>query len=241
MFGKWLRRRKEPATKMPPIAPEQPFVAIGDVHGQFHLLERLLSSHQTLPIVCVGDYIDRGDRSAEVLRLLQDRTDITSLMGNHEEMMLGFLDKPEAQGPRWLRNGGLQTLASFGVPGVSESAHGADLIRIRDALAEAMGPALIDWMRRLPTHYRNGNVAAVHAAADPELPLAEQDRSTLLWGHAEFGKTARQDGLWIVHGHTIVDAPEIGAGVISIDTGAYATARLTAATVTAEGVTFSVT
>jgi serine/threonine protein phosphatase 1 len=233
MFSRWLRKRKEPAPALPPIAPEHDFIAVGDIHGQFHLLERLLKAEPDLPIVFVGDYVDRGDQSAQVLAALKSRPDDICLMGNHEEMMLNFLDKPEESGPRWLRNGGLQTMASFGVAGLSDATHGRGLITARDRLAEAMGADMIDWLSQLPTQYTTGNVAVVHAGADPQLPMAEQSRSTLLWGHPEFGRRPRQDGMWVVHGHTIVDEARSEGGVVSIDTGAYATGRLTAAYVRA--------
>ncbi len=80
----------------------------------------------------------------------------------------------------------------------------------------------------------------VHAALDPLLPVDHQPSGTLIWGHADFGKLPRQDGQWVVHGHTIVDAPRILDGVISVDTGAYATGRLTMARITPDGqVSFS--
>ena len=79
----------------------------------------------------------------------------------------------------------------------------------------------------------------MHAGADPAVAIEDQTRGTLLWGHPEFHKTPRNDDTWVVHGHTIVDAPVAENGIISIDTGAYATGRLTVAHVSSDGVTFS--
>ena len=76
---------------------------------------------------------------------------------------------------------------------------------------------------------RYGNVAVVHAGADPRKPLESQRPANLTWGHPAFGQLPREDGTWIVHGHTVVDRPIMANGVISIDTGAYARGRLTAA------------
>ena len=76
----------------------------------------------------VGDYVDRGEDSAGVLRTLFARRDdpkLICLTGNHEEMLLSFLDQPVEKGERWLRYGGMQTLASFGVGGVNPSSKGA--------------------------------------------------------------------------------------------------------------------
>lgn len=227
--------RKSP---FPPIAPEQPFIAIGDIHGCADLLSDALGRAKNQPVVCVGDYVDRGARSDEVLRTLFARPDVTCLSGNHEEMMLRFIDTPEKHGSRWLRYGGVQTLASFNVDGVDASSDADKMRKARDELVAAMGQPLLDWVRALPTLWTSGNVAVVHAGADPIVAMKEQTPATLKWGHPEFYKTVRQDGVWILHGHTIVDAPQIAHGRIAIDTGAYATGRLTMAHVDASGVIF---
>lgn len=238
------RPKPEPATFDAPLAPDGAFFAVGDVHGCFEqmttLLGKMQESDPDLPVVFVGDYVDRGERSAEVLRKLgelqaEPAARVHCLAGNHEEMMLNFLDDPERSGERWLRYGGLQTLASFEVA----PAKGADGMRqTRDRLVDAMGDQMISWMRALPTIWQSGNVAVIHAAADPFSPMNVQSRQHLLWGHPEYESVPRADGVWTVHGHTIVDAPGAKDGRISIDTGAFATGRLTAARVSAEGVTF---
>ncbi|WP_353348216.1 metallophosphoesterase family protein [Aquicoccus sp. SU-CL01552] len=230
-----------------PIAPDRAFCVIGDIHGRADLLlelgEKVAGLALGLPMVFVGDYIDRGDQSAEVLRLLHaawsdNPEGVHCLMGNHEAMCLAFLDDPEKAGPRWMRHGGLQTLASFGIGDVGEVSSGATYVRARDALALAMGDPLIEWMRGLPLRWSSGNVTVVHAGADPARPLDAQDSRTLLWGHRDFISTPRDDGQWVVHGHTIVDAPLAEAGRIAIDTGAYATGTLTAALCDESGAQF---
>lgn len=239
MLLKWIKTIAQDNPAVGPIAPNTPFVAIGDIHGRCDLLEKALRTSPPQPTICVGDYVDRGDHSADVLRLLHERPDIICLMGNHEEMMLNFIDNPKRHGPRWLRYGGLQTLASFGVAGLSDTSSGPILDETAEALKIAMGEPLIAWVRNLPTRWQSGNVAVVHAGADPSVAIEDQARSTLLWGHPEFHKTRRTDDTWVVHGHTIVDAPSSENGIISIDTGAYATGRLTVAHVSSDGVTFS--
>ncbi len=235
MIGKLFRRNQ---VKWSDPAPDRPFTAIGDIHGRVDLLERALTRASD-QIVCVGDYIDRGHASADVLRLLQSRPEITCLIGNHEEMMLKFVDAPEHHGPRWLRYGGLQTLASFGISGLTESAEPSRLRYTRDTLLSAMGEDLHTWLRQLPTQWRSGNIAVVHAGADPSVSMPNQSDKTLKWGHSDFRKVPRSDGIWIVHGHTVVEEPIAESGVISIDTGAYATDRLTLAYISEAGVQFS--
>ena len=225
-----------------PIAPDTAFYAIGDLHGCASKLEKILPNlADDIPTIFVGDYVDRGEESADVLRkvmALEQNKNVTCLFGNHEEMMLSFLDNPEEKGSRWLRYGGLQTLASFGVRGVSAGSKGETLEQAANDLHDAMGDDMIAWLRALPTHWITGNVAVVHAAADPHLAMSEQSDKTLRWGHPDFGTVPRVDKIWVLHGHTIVDHPTTTAGRISIDTGAYATGRLTAAHVTTGNVEF---
>lgn len=233
------------AAAFPPPRPAEPFHAIGDVHGCLDLLEVLVDQIDTVapdaPLICVGDLVDRGDNSAGVLRFLMDRqarrpAPLVCLAGNHENMLLRFLDAPE-DGERWLRHGGLQTLESFGVQlgfGQQED----PLTTLRDALAEAMGPEMIRWLQSLPTQWVSGNVAVVHAGADPFLPIDAQRTSVLMWGHPAFARQIRPDGIWVVHGHTVVDQPTVGDGRVGIDTGAYSTGRLTAVRAGPDGFSF---
>ncbi|MGJ8543880.1 MAG: metallophosphoesterase [Sulfitobacter sp.] len=234
MLRNWVRRFSNSTPPFAALAPDAPFVAIGDIHGRADLLQKALDRFAETQIICVGDYIDRGEQSAQVLALLHAHPHVICLSGNHEEMLLNFLGHPEKYGPQWLRNGGLQTLASFGISGAGK-AHAP----LRDALKTALGPDLIQWLTSLRLYWQSGNVAVTHAGADPAMPLPDQSASTLHWGHPAFEKQRRRDGVWVVHGHTIVPAPLAANGRIAIDTGAYATGRLTAARITAAGVTFS--
>lgn len=224
---------------MPVISPDAPLVAIGDIHGRADLLSDMLelvpTGHQ---IICVGDYIDRGEQSADVLAMLKSRDDILCLLGNHEDMLLWFLEDPERHGDRWLRYGGLQTLQSFGVSVDHGQGAAKRFLDCRNALRDAMGAELIDWIRDLPLRWMSGNVAVVHAAADPSRPLDDQEASVLCWGHPEFLTRPREDGVWVVHGHTIVDCGHAARGRIAIDTGGYATGRLSAAAISTGHVDF---
>lgn len=226
--------------------------AVGDIHGRYDLLEQLLEqirsdagpSAGAPRIVFLGDYIDRGEGVRQTLDLLVDfaaRRDAEPvfLMGNHEQMLLRFLDDPAA-GERWLRFGGLQTLVSYGVaasPGLRDS---LEALRVRAELSRALGPHL-DFLRALRLSHRVGNVLFTHAGADPAAPAGEQETQTLLWGSERFLATDRQDGIWVVHGHIVVDQPSAERGRISLDTGAYFSGRLTAARIVDGDVTFLAT
>lgn len=238
MWGFLRKGKTKPTVEFDPVAPDETVIAVGDIHGRFDLLSKFAKSTVPAQIICLGDLIDRGEQSADVMRTLHGVPEVITLMGNHEEMMLNFIDDPKANGERWLRYGGLQTLHSFGVSGVSQTSAGADLLNARDQLYAAMGPDLLEWVANLPKYWVSGNVAFVHAAADPAVPIEEQENRTLLWGHRDFGRVPRSDGMWVVHGHTIIDTPTIKQGVVSIDTGAYATGKLCAATVTQGDISF---
>ena len=223
--------------------------AVGDVHGRHDLLIRLLerifedaAANETTPrIVFLGDYIDRGENARDTIERLielaeRPEAETVFLMGNHEQMLLRFLRNP-ASGPRWLRNGGLQTLMSYGVGGIANLHVEAEALRLRGALIEALGPHL-GFIEGLLESHHDGNLFFAHAGADPALPTDEQDVATLLWGCERFLTTERDDGVWVVHGHFVVDRPTAEHGRIAVDTGAYFSGRLTAARIADGEVTF---
>lgn len=223
------------------LSVSRPLFVVGDLHGRLDLLERLLSKQPAgTHLVFVGDLIDRGEQSAEVLHRVAQLCDegAQCLMGNHERMMLDFLDDPSEKGPRWLRYGGLQTLNSFGLRGVSERASGLELIEAVQGLRDKMPNGMEAWLRALPHQLSFGNLHVVHAAASPNHPMETQKESALLWGHPQFIKKPRQDGQFVVHGHVIVPQAKIEQGCISIDTGGYATGNLTGAHFYADQVEF---
>lgn len=244
MFGRLTSLRSgRPGRRaeLGPVAPDRPVTAIADIHGCDDLLARALARAQDQDIsqiICVGDYVDRGPDSAGVLRRLAGRDDVICLMGNHEEMMLDFLQVPERAGPRWLRAGGRATLASFGID-LPDEVPAAALEEIRDRLRAAMGAPLEAWLSALPSLWHSGNLLVSHAGADPRRAVQAQRPRDLRWGHADLGKIPRRDGLWVLRGHVVYEDPFIEAGVISIDTGAYATGRLTLAHIAEGGIRFA--
>lgn len=233
-------------------APGRPLYAIGDIHGRADLVEPLLEkidadldAHGAADpvLVFLGDYVDRGDASAEVLTHVRDLSrsmpdNVVCLMGNHERMLLDFIDDPAHAGPFWLRHGGLQTLASFGIGDIPADAEAEHLVAISARLRDSMAAGLETWLRDLPLIWTRGNVSCVHAAMDPHRPPDRQSPRVLQWGHPEFLTLPRDDRHWVIHGHTIVEAPRAEQGRISVDTGAWYTGRLSAAAVTGDGVRF---
>lgn len=225
--------------------PEIPFYAVGDLHGCAEHLNRMILAieadmgargREEIPVIFLGDYVDRGEDSRGVLLKLFEISQaypdhVTCLMGNHEKMMLDFLDRPAERGARWLRYGGLQTLASFQVGGVTERAAPEQIVDAAERLRAAMPEGLEDWLRALPLWWRSGDVVCVHAAMDPAIPPEMQQPRDMVWGHALFYRYARPDGLWVVHGHDVVDEPSVAERRVATDTGAYYSGRLTAAAI----------
>jgi serine/threonine protein phosphatase 1 len=220
------------------LAPDTPLCVIGDVHGRADLLQQLLEVTEpecsvNTKLVFLGDMIDRGEKSAETLDLIQSLKQkssigsVTALKGNHEAMLLDFIDAPEETGALWLANGGNFTLHSYGIrPPKPEP---AALSAARDDLCRAMGRDMIAWLRNLPLFEMCGNIFISHAGADPHAGLDQQSDADLIWGHPEFLTKTRRDGVWVAHGHYIVETAVAQNGRISIDTGAYATQKLSAA------------
>lgn len=213
--------------------------AIGDVHGCDDLLA---ATHQRIAddlaadppadhrIVHIGDYVDRGRHSdrvvARLAALAASDPRVLCLRGNHEQMLLDFLADAEEAAPRFLANGGRETLASYGVafardperPGYAHLA--ADL---RAALPERER-AFLD---ALPLTLRFGDFLFVHAGIRPGVALEAQAPRDLIWIRREFLDDASDHGVVVVHGHTPVERAEPRPNRINIDTGAVFTGRLT--------------
>jgi serine/threonine protein phosphatase 1 len=219
--------------------------AVADIHGRLDLLlamESLIASDiaDTQPsraVVCyLGDYIDRGLQSAQVIdHLTRTRTGTDGaparvfLKGNHEDRMLAFLSDPEANGPGWLDYGGREALASYGL-GLSmiDEADAAGWLRLRDALNQALPPAHLQFLQALRLAFVWRDYIFVHAGLNPARPLDAQDAHDLMWIREPFLKSAHVWSHRVVHGHVVVSEPQFHANRIAIDTGASRTGRLTA-------------
>lgn len=213
--------------------------AIGDIHGGLGPLARLVamvrrdasrSDAGRRVLVFLGDYVDRGLESRQVIEFLlagpAPGFETIFLKGNHEALLLAFLDDA-ATGRQWLDAGGQGTLYSYGVA-LPPGPRSADRLEsLRDAFACALPGAHRDFLNGLSMFHVEGGYAFVHAGVRPGAPLAEQREEDLLWGNETFMEDARDHGRIIVHGHSFAPEPVSGRNRIGIDTGAYATGRLT--------------
>jgi serine/threonine protein phosphatase 1 len=152
-------------------------------------------------------------------------TPYVALKGNHEIFMEAFLADP-ALGPQWRDFGGLETLASYGVP-VGRLMMGRNYDEAALALRAALPAAHMDFMQTLKTSHSHGRYFLCHAGVRPGVPLDRQDDHDLLWIRGEFLDSDVDFGKIVIHGHTPVERPEVKANRINIDTGAFATGQLT--------------
>jgi len=214
---------------------------VGDIHGRLDLLERLheaitadaatLGAGARGAIVYLGDYVDRGPDSRDVVEMLAGGgppgLETTFLRGNHEQMMLDFLDAGVGAG-MWFRNGGDATAESYGVsPEDDDFGDGAGSPTAA-RLRAAVPPAHRAFLDSLAFSARYGDYLCVHAGIRPGTPLADQTPRDMLWIREPFLTSQADHGVVVVHGHTIAATPQIRANRIGIDTGAYYSGVLTA-------------
>ncbi len=259
MFAR-LWRRSDTATEKPLNHPARVpdglrVFAVGDIHGRCDLITKLhrkIHDHmhrQTVKaqniIVYLGDYVDRGPHSREVIEHLIDfelpDTQKIFLLGNHEEAMLGFLEDTSIM-REWLLYGGQATLMSYGVDVKRLKLNDANSVEATRATFAANIPASHrDFLKNLKLSQIIGDYMFVHAGVNPNLPLSEQHRADLLWIRDEFLLSHKPLAKKIVHGHTISAAPEVKANRLGLDTGAYATGTLTCAILERDTIEFLTT
>lgn len=240
MLERWFSRRASRSVNAR-VADGRAVYAIGDIHGRLDLLNELLvhvatdverhPADRERELVFLGDYIDRGPESPQVIEALLklDWPGFTPvfLLGNHEDAMLEFLDG-ESDGVAWLTYGGLETLVSYGVAIRRLPANEDATTELRQALSAAVPQRHVDFLRRCVLSHVVDDYVFVHAGIRPGRSLEHQDRHDLLWIREEFLRArSALPGYVVVHGHTICDEPQDLGHRIDIDTGAFVSGRLT--------------
>lgn len=167
-------------------------IVIGDIHGCYDELKTLLNklekskkyNKKTDKLIFLGDYIDRGDNSRLVIKLIRklqkNNKNVIALMGNHEDMLLDYLDGIDNS---WLYNGANKTMNSY---------KGFDADFADD----------IKWMAKLPLYHKDKNFIYVHAGLDLSKPLSKQLKETLLWIREDFIFNTTKYNKRIIYGHT---------------------------------------
>ncbi|ABC23906.1 metallophosphoesterase family protein [Rhodospirillum rubrum] len=217
--------------------PSTRLYAVGDIHGRDDLLERLMAriledgragAPERRVVVFLGDYVDRGPGSADVLDLLAGWAppdlQVVCLKGNHEAMMMAFLAEPEG-GKRWIASGGAAALASYGI--TLASTKGGDLRRAGEALNRVLPAHHRRFLEGLALSHVEGDYCFVHAGLRPGRALKDQDADDLLWIRKPFLTFEGTFPHMVVHGHTPSREPVIRPHRLGIDTGAWTRGMLT--------------
>jgi serine/threonine protein phosphatase 1 len=236
MFG-LARRSKTPPRR---LGVGERVFAVGDIHGRNDLLNPLLAAMKAEAVgaatpvaVFLGDYVDRGVDSRGVVESLLNfrRTSgiqTRFLRGNHDDTLLKFLSDA-AVGPTWVDFGGGETLTSYEVemPGSRGDEAGWEAARL--AFDDAIGDDHRAFFEELELFAEYGDYFFSHAGARPGVLLAEQSARDLMWIRDQFLTSKFSWPKAVVHGHTPSETPTVSQRRIGLDTGAYATGRLTCA------------
>lgn len=214
--------------------------AVGDIHGRDDLFEKMVERirSDSAPqgerpvIVLLGDYVDRGASSRQVLdRILEleqsDWCNLVVLLGNHEETLINFLSDASF-GPAWVEYGASATLASYGVQAPAMRTDPEVWEQVREDLAAAIPSSHIDLLGRMRLTYRDGDYFFVHAGVRPDVPLELQGAEDFLWIRGAFLQSKRACDYVVVHGHTPAEDAANDRWRVGLDTGAYATGTLSA-------------
>lgn len=223
-----------PTTEIP---AGQRVYAIGDIHGRLDLLQRMIALVEAddaareparTTVILLGDLVDRGPDSAGVIATAREwgrRRRVRYLAGNHEEMFLGSFEREETL-RHFLRHGGRETLLSYPID--PETYARATLDELRAMLPDVVPAADIAFMRAMEDCIQIGDYVFVHAGIRPGVPLDAQNATDLRWIRGEFIDDGTPRDFAVVHGHTIFDEPSLEPLRIGLDTGAFASGRLTA-------------
>jgi serine/threonine protein phosphatase 1 len=211
--------------------------AIGDVHGRLDLLERMhgvireeieREKPADWRVIHLGDYVDRGLQSRQVLDFLDAARSADSRMimlaGNHDRGFVDFLAEPSSDS-LFMQNGGIQTAASYGVPFDYQA---ADLDRFQAALAKSVPAEHLSFIQSCDFSASFADFFFCHAGIRPGVPLEKQDPDDLTWIRGEFLRFTGLHPKIVVHGHTITSEPEVLANRVNVDTGACYSGTLTA-------------
>lgn len=229
-------RRKETRTSF--IAANKRVYAVGDIHGRLDLLEEMLekitddrhSFSGECEIIFLGDYINRGPESAQVLTCLSSlsrrSTMYRFLMGNHEEIFLRILNQNTDIFKLFLHMGGRQTILSYGVD--TDLYRTASYDDLADIMRSRIPSAHMEFLNSLETQISIDDYLFVHAGVDVHKAIDNQDPKVTRWIRNEFTHSHDSYEKTVVYGHTVYpDVYQRGCR-IGIDTGAYASGKLSA-------------
>lgn len=232
-----FRRTPAPPKRYRAPAGERIY-AIGDVHGRLDCLKELLRaideddrsrSAANTTLIFLGDLVDRGPESRGVVDLamrMNEAGQCVFLMGNHEEIVIRAWEGERQAASLLHRVGGRETLLSYGVDAAVYDEATTD--EVSEMVGQLIPGDHIQFMRSFRDRFQIGDYLFVHAGIKPGIALDAQDPADMRWIRREFLESGRDHGAMIVHGHTVREDVEAPGNRIGIDTGAFATGKLTA-------------
>lgn len=237
-----MRRLWGPKFPLPIPAAGRVCYAIGDIHGCRRQLDHLhdliaadaarIAGPAIPTLVYLGDYIDRGPDSKGVIECLAssppDGFERRFMRGNHDGLPLEFIRDPGTLG-RWRAVGGLETLASYGMPPPPPNASERELAGYRDTFASRFPATHRTFLEALEPSWMCGSILFTHAGVRPGLPVNRQTPEDLMWIREPFLSSLANFGAFVVHGHSSAYRIERRHNRMGVDTGAYATGRLSCA------------
>lgn len=191
------------------------FYAFGDIHGEYYKLKRLLSkiSYEDSCLIFLGDYIDRGQWSFEVVEFLINLSKNCTtifLRGNHDDMFMDYLSGINEQ--IFIFNGGRKTIESY-------EKHGWNIDSGTYYLDRVLPRKHITFFQKLKNYYETDDFIFVHAGIVPGVPMEQQNKEMLLWDRS-FSFVEDYEGKVVVHGHSPKAQVVNKKYEIGLDTGA---------------------
>lgn len=236
-----FRRSAEPevATRTFDVGDRRRVYAIGDIHGRYDLLNKMIDkileeqeyrgSVDDFRLILLGDLIDRGPNSASVVDLALTLTGLwpgfACIKGNHEEVFAqAFLGNPHAI--KFFCGIGRETLLSYDIePDLIDR---EDVEALHAAMLTQVPEAHRDFITGLPSYIELGEYLFVHAGIRPGIAMEYQSEQDMHWIRGEFLKSKVEHPFMVIHGHSITETVDERPNRIGIDTGAYMSHKLTA-------------
>lgn len=234
MFS-FLKKKTAPQNNAPAYTmPEGEIVyAIGDVHGCFNAMvdllgkieaDRLKRPEEKSTVVFLGDLIDRGPSSRQIIEFLMnyapDWTEVMYLRGNHEEVMLDVLSGNISAMRSWFEFGGKDCARSYGVDNLGQIHINPEHIMM--SLQARVPDAHLSFLDSFSDAFSFGDYLLVHAGIKPKVAIAEQSPYDMRWIRTSFLDYKKPHPVKVVHGHSVVEGePENHSNRIAVDTGAH--------------------
>lgn len=258
MIKLFKKPKKTKKSKAPAyLGPAEGAYVIGDIHGCFDkmisLLKRIredigreypnisaLSGEDLPKIIFLGDLVDRGPKSKEVIESLMSYKPSYArpifLAGNHEEVFLKVLEGDLSSLRFWYKFGGRECMRSYGVTNLGQIHHNPESLLHK--LQGRVPRSHFDFISSFQNYYLAGDYLCVHAGIKPKVPLDRQDEKDFRWIRDTFLQYKKPHPYRVIHGHTISEEPENLPNRIGVDTGGYKGNPLTAVFIRNETVRF---